>query len=160
MIIALAMFQGGLGALGGLLPMLLIIGVFYVLLIRPQQKRQKELQQTISQLKTGDRVVTTGGIIGTITTVRDTSFLIRSGEKTILEIARSAVAGIEKEESASAHDHNCYRYSPRFVCCDRPAPPARASRFLLVGNKGHTRSKHSPGTGSKRRHAFGDAGEE
>ncbi|HXL80980.1 MAG TPA: preprotein translocase subunit YajC [Pyrinomonadaceae bacterium] len=98
MIIALAMFQGGLGALGGLLPMLLIIGVFYVLLIRPQQKRQKDLQQTISQLKTGDRVVTTGGIIGTITTVRDTSFLIRSGEKTILEIARSAVAGIDEEE--------------------------------------------------------------
>jgi len=92
------MFQGGLGALGGLLPMLLIIGVFYVLLIRPQQKRQKDLQQTISQLKTGDRVVTTGGIIGTITTVRDTSFLIRSGEKTILEIARSAVAGIDEEE--------------------------------------------------------------
>lgn len=98
MILALAMFQGGLGALGGLLPMLLIIGVFYVLLIRPQQKRQKDLQQTISQLKSGDRVVTTGGIIGTITTVRDTSFLIRSADKTILEIARSAVAGIEEEE--------------------------------------------------------------
>jgi len=98
MITALAMFQGGLGALGGLLPMLLIIAVFYVLLIRPQQKRQKELQQTISQLKAGDRVVTTGGIIGIITTVRDTSFLIRSADKSILEIARSAVAGIEEEE--------------------------------------------------------------
>ena len=100
MIIALAMFQG-LGALNGLLPMLLIIGVFYVLLIRPQQKRQKELQQTISELKTGDRVVTTGGIIGTITTVRDTSFLIRSADKSILEIARSAVAGIDEEEKKS-----------------------------------------------------------
>src|SRR5882762_2627793 len=98
MTIVLAMFQGGLGALGGLLPMLLIIAVFYVLLIRPQQKRQKELQQTISQLKAGDRVVTTGGIIGIITTVRDTSFLIRSADKSILEIARSAVAGIEEEE--------------------------------------------------------------
>ncbi|MEP6912285.1 MAG: preprotein translocase subunit YajC [bacterium] len=93
----LTMFQGGLGALGGLLPMLLIIGVFYMLLIRPQQKRQRELQQTISELKTGDRVVTTGGVIGTITTVRDTSFLIRSGDKSILEIARSAIAGIEGE---------------------------------------------------------------
>ena len=101
MLIELAMFQGGLGALGGLLPMLLIIGVFYVLLIRPQQKRQKELQQTISELKTGDRVVTTGGIIGTITTVRDTSFLIRSADKSILEIARSAVAGIDEEEKKS-----------------------------------------------------------
>ncbi len=92
------MFQGGLGALGGLVPMLLIIAVFYVLLIRPQQKRQRDLQETISQLKTGDRIVTTGGIIGTITTIRDTSLLIRSADKSILEIARSAVAGIEGEE--------------------------------------------------------------
>ena len=90
-------FQSGLGALQ-LLPMLLIIGVFYVLLIRPQQKRQKQLQETISQLKAGDRIVTTGGVIGTITTVRDTSFLIRSADKSILEIARSAVAGIDEEE--------------------------------------------------------------
>src|SRR6266496_2601034 len=92
------LFQGGLGALGGLLPMLLIIAVFYMLLIRPQQKRQRQLQETISQLKIGDRVVTTGGVIGTITTVKDTSFLIRSAEKSILEIARSAVAGIDEEE--------------------------------------------------------------
>jgi preprotein translocase subunit YajC len=94
----LTMFQGGLGALGGLLPMLLIIGVFYMLLIRPQQKRQRELQHTIAELKVGDRVVTTGGVIGTITTVRDMSFLIRSADKSILEIARSAIAGIEGEE--------------------------------------------------------------
>ncbi|MCA1574930.1 MAG: preprotein translocase subunit YajC [Acidobacteria bacterium] len=94
----LMFFQGGLGALGGLLPMLLIIAVFYVLLIRPQQKRQRQLQETISQLKVGDRIVTTGGVIGTITTVRDTSFLIRSADKSILEIARSAVAGIDEEE--------------------------------------------------------------
>ncbi len=91
-------FQGGLGALGGLLPMVLIIAVFYLLLIRPQQKRQRQLQETISQLKTGDRIVTTGGVIGTITTVRDTSFLIRSADKSILEIARSSVAGIDEEE--------------------------------------------------------------
>ncbi len=94
----LMFFQGGLGALGGLLPMLLIIAVFYMLLIRPQQKRQRQLQETISQLKAGDRIVTTGGVIGTITTVRDTSFLIRSADKSILEIARSAVAGIDGEE--------------------------------------------------------------
>ncbi|MGI8731960.1 MAG: preprotein translocase subunit YajC [Pyrinomonadaceae bacterium] len=94
----LMFFQGGLGALGGLLPMVLIIAVFYLLLIRPQQKRQRQLQETISQLKTGDRIVTTGGVIGTITTVRDTSFLIRSADKSILEIARSSVAGIDEEE--------------------------------------------------------------
>ncbi|HEX4899398.1 MAG TPA: preprotein translocase subunit YajC [Pyrinomonadaceae bacterium] len=94
----LMLFQGGFGALSGLLPMVLIIAVFYVLLIRPQQKRQRDLQATIAQLKAGDRIVTTGGVIGTITSVKDTSFLIRSAEKSILEIARSAVAGVEEEE--------------------------------------------------------------
>ena len=93
----LIFFQGGLGALGGLLPMLLIIGVFYVLLIRPQQKRQRQLQETISSLRINDRVVTTGGIIGVITAVRDSSFIIRSADKTILEVARSAIADIDRE---------------------------------------------------------------
>jgi preprotein translocase subunit YajC len=94
----LMFFQGGLGALGQFLPIILIFAVFYVLLLRPQQKRQRELQQTISQLKIGDRVVTTGGVIGTITTVRDTSFLIRSADKSILEIARTAIAGVDEEK--------------------------------------------------------------
>lgn len=94
----LLLFQGGFGALTGLLPMVLIIAVFYMLLIRPQQKRQRDLQETIAQLKAGDRIVTTGGVIGTITSVKDTSFLIRSAEKSILEIARSAVAGVDEEE--------------------------------------------------------------
>src|ERR671927_1325698 len=93
----LIFFQGGSSGLWQLLPIVLIIGVFYILLIRPQQKRQRQLQETIASLKIGDRVVTTGGIIGVITTVRDTSFLIRSADKSILEIARSAVAGIDEE---------------------------------------------------------------
>jgi len=95
----LFLFQGGIGGLGGaLVPMLLIFGVFYLLLIRPQQKKQRQLQATIAELKTGDKVVTTGGVIGVITAVRDTSFLIRSADKSILEIARSAVAGVDSEE--------------------------------------------------------------
>src|SRR3982751_3071693 len=97
MTIFLIFLQSGLGGLGSLLPIVLIIAVFYVLLIRPQQKRQRQLQETIATLKIGDRVVITGGIIGVITTVRDTSFLIRSADKSILEIARSAVAGIDEE---------------------------------------------------------------
>jgi preprotein translocase subunit YajC len=94
------LFQGGLtGLSGAMLPMILIFGVFYLLLIRPQQKKQRQLQATIAELKAGDKVVTTGGVIGTITTVRDTSFLIRSAEKTILEIARTAVAGVDAGET-------------------------------------------------------------
>ena len=93
----LIFFQSGLGGLGQLLPFVLIFVIFYFILIRPQQKRHRQLQETIANLKIGDRVVTTGGVIGVITTVRDTSFLIRSADKTILEIARSSVAGIDEE---------------------------------------------------------------
>jgi len=77
------------------------MGVFYILLIRPQQKRQRQLQDTIAALKINDRVITNGGIIGVITAVRDTSFLIRSADKTILEVARSAIAGIDEPEKSS-----------------------------------------------------------
>jgi preprotein translocase subunit YajC len=87
------------GGLIQLLPIFLIVGVFYFLLIRPQQKRQRELQETISTLKIGDRVVTTGGVIGVIKSVRDTSFVILSAEKSMLEIARTAVAGVDEERA-------------------------------------------------------------
>jgi preprotein translocase subunit YajC len=91
------LFQaGGLGS--PLFMMLLIFGIFYFLLIRPQQKKQRQLQATIAELKAGDKVITTGGVIGTITAVRDTSFFIRSADKTIIEIARSAVAGVDSDE--------------------------------------------------------------
>jgi preprotein translocase subunit YajC len=94
----LILFQGGgLSGLAQLMPLVLIIAVFYVLVIRPQQKRQKQLQETISSLRINDRVVTTGGIIGVITAVRDSSFIIRSADKTILEVARSAIADIDRE---------------------------------------------------------------
>lgn len=98
MTVYLFLLQGGAGGFGFLIPMVLVFGVFYLLLIRPQQKKQRQLQETISQLKAGDKVITTGGIVGVITTVRDTSFLIRSADKTILEIARTAVAGVDSEE--------------------------------------------------------------
>ena len=89
---------GGGSFIVAILPWLLIFGVFYVLIILPQRKRQRELQETISNLKAGDRVVTTGGIIGTITAVRETSLLLRSADKSIIEVARSAVAGLQTEE--------------------------------------------------------------
>jgi preprotein translocase subunit YajC len=89
---------GGGSFIVAILPWALIIGVFYVLIIMPQRKRQRQLQETISSLKAGDKVITTGGIIGTITQVRETSLLIRSADKSILEIARSAVAGTQGDE--------------------------------------------------------------
>ena len=94
----LILFQaGGLSGLAQLLPLVLIIAVFYVLVIRPQQKRQRQLQETISNLRINDKVVTTGGIIGVIISVKDSSFIIRSADKSILEVARTAIADIDRE---------------------------------------------------------------
>ena len=90
--------QGGGNFFIAILPWILIFGVFYFLLIVPQRKRQRALQETIESLKAGDKVITNGGIVGTITAVRDTTFLIRSGEKSILEIARAAISGLAAED--------------------------------------------------------------
>jgi preprotein translocase subunit YajC len=101
MTIALLFQQtGAAGFLTGILPFLLVIVVFYFLIIVPQRRRQKELQETVQSLKAGDRIVTTGGIIGKVTEVRDSSLLIRSADKSILEVARTAVAGLDKEEES------------------------------------------------------------
>lgn len=92
--------QGGLGPIAQFLPFILIFAVFYFLIILPQRKRQQALQATIANLKAGDRIVTNGGIIAKVTEVRDTSLLIRTADKSILEISRTAVAGIQSEEDA------------------------------------------------------------
>ena len=93
-------FQGnGLGGLlGGLMPFLLIFGVFYFLIILPQRKRQKALADMVAALKPGDKVVTSGGIYATIKQVKEKSLLVMSADKSLLEISRSSVAGMQGEE--------------------------------------------------------------
>ncbi|HTW26409.1 MAG TPA: preprotein translocase subunit YajC [Acetobacteraceae bacterium] len=76
MLITPAYAQDLSGAMGGVtqfLPLILIFGVFYFILIRPQQQRQKELKSSLAALKRGDRVVTGGGIVGTVQRVKDGS---------------------------------------------------------------------------------------
>jgi preprotein translocase subunit YajC len=76
MLISPAYAQDLAGSLGGamqFLPLVLIFGVFYFLLIRPQQQRQKEMKAMLGALKRGDRVVTGGGILGTVQRVREGS---------------------------------------------------------------------------------------
>ena len=90
--------QSALGPLVQILPFLLIFAVFYFLIIMPQRKRQQQLQAMISELKSGDRIITSGGIIATVTAVRDTSLIVRSADKTMLEISRAAVTGLHGEE--------------------------------------------------------------
>ena len=99
MSIFLLFFQDAGGGLFSILPMIVImIGIFYFLVIRPQQKQQDQLKNMIAQLKINDEVVTNGGIIGRIKEIRETSFIIQSAEKTFLEIGKSAVVGIKAPE--------------------------------------------------------------
>jgi preprotein translocase subunit YajC len=84
---------GGGSFLFTLLPFVLIFGIFYFLVILPQKKQKQELETLITTLKAGDEVVTNGGIIGKIKEVRETSFVIMSAEKSLIEVGKSAVIG-------------------------------------------------------------------
>ena len=84
-----------------ILPFILIIGVFYLLLIRPNQKKQQVWQQMLGNLKTGDRVTTTGGIRGTILSIKDDAIQLRVPPDNIrLEVVKSAIASVTTDEAA------------------------------------------------------------
>jgi len=87
------LFQGGGSLIWTILPFALIFGIFYFLVILPQRRQQQELKNLIAGLKNGDEVVTNGGIIGKIIEVRETSFIIRSADKSNMEIGKAAVVG-------------------------------------------------------------------
>ncbi|HEV7698862.1 MAG TPA: preprotein translocase subunit YajC [Pyrinomonadaceae bacterium] len=91
----LLLFQdsGGSSILSLAIPLLLMGGVFYFLVIMPQRKQKAQLEEMIGGLKINDDVVTNGGVIGKIKEVKDTSFIIQSAEKSFLEIGKSAVVG-------------------------------------------------------------------
>ena len=95
--------QPGAGSfISTLLPFILIFGIFYLLVIRPQQKKQRQLQQEreelLNALKPGDKVVTSGGIYGTIVAVRDNTVTLRIADKVSVEVLRSAIAGPQSAE--------------------------------------------------------------
>ncbi len=84
----------------GMLPFLLIIVVFYFLLIRPQQKKQKTWQQMLSSLKNGDRVTTTGGIRGVITSIKDDAIQLRIPPDNLrIEVVKSAIASVTQDDA-------------------------------------------------------------
>ena len=94
---AYAQDAGGTGGfdVGFLLPMVLIFGVFYMLLIRPQQKKAKQHRELLEALRRGDRIVTNGGLIGLITKVVDANELIvEIAEGVRVRVARSMVSTV------------------------------------------------------------------
>jgi len=79
------------------LPLAVIMVIFYVLLIMPAQRRQKKTQSMLSALKTGDKVVTTGGLYGTIVALDGDAIQLRIADQVKVKVARSAVAGMQAE---------------------------------------------------------------
>ena len=83
------------------LPMILIVIAFYFLLIRPQQKRAKQLSQLIQSLKPGDKVVASSGIIGVVVSVKDKTVSLRSAD-TKLEVTKASITEILERDSTPA----------------------------------------------------------
>jgi len=104
--------QGAEGAPAGgglmtFLPFVAIIAIFYFLIIRPQNKKQKETKEMLAALKKGDKVVTIGGIHGTIQTVKEQTVIVKVDGATKIEFSRSAISSIvavAKEEKIESND--------------------------------------------------------
>ncbi len=90
--------QGGFGML---MPMLLIFALFYFMLIRPQQRKEKERRKMIDELRAGRKVIFAGGLIGTIAEAKDKTFCIEIANGVVVEVARSSVQSVVDETPAA-----------------------------------------------------------
>ncbi len=82
------------------LPMVLLFGAMYFFLIAPQRKKQKEHEKMLKALESGDEIVTTGGIFGVITNVKEDRFVVRVADNTKIEIGKGFVQTVLKKEPA------------------------------------------------------------
>jgi preprotein translocase subunit YajC len=96
--IAIALFaQGQPSGLMTFVPLVLIMLIFYFLLILPAQKRQKKTTQMLQMLKNGDKVITNGGIYGTIVGLEDDTVQLRVADQVKIKLSRSAIVGLQPE---------------------------------------------------------------
>ena len=82
-----------------MITVVMMIAIFYFFLIRPQSKRQKETEKMLAALKKGDKVVTIGGIHGTITSVKEKTVVLKVDDNAKIEFNRTAIASVEKSEN-------------------------------------------------------------
>jgi len=94
--------QGQPGILSTLIPMVLILGIFYFVMVLPMRKRQQKVQAFLSALKVGDRIVTSGGIYGSITKVNDQSVQLQIANNVRVEVSRAAIVGYQGQEPVVA----------------------------------------------------------
>ena len=83
------------------LPLILIMVIFYFLMILPAQRRQKKVAQMLKNLKNGDKVITTGGIYGTIVGLEDDAVQLRIADQVKVKVARSAISAVQAEGKES-----------------------------------------------------------
>ncbi len=88
---------GGLSGLMGLLPIILMFGAMYFLLIAPQRKKQKQHEKMLSELAEGDEIVTAGGLYATITNVKTDRFVVRIADGTKVELGKGFVSSVVKK---------------------------------------------------------------
>ena len=93
---------GGGSSMMSFLPIILIFVIFYFLLIRPQQKRAKEHRTLLSNLKLGDQVLTSGGIYGRVTGLRDDVVTVEISDKVRVKVNRGNIAGVVKQDVMKA----------------------------------------------------------
>jgi preprotein translocase subunit YajC len=91
---AYAQSAGGQDSLMGLLPLALIFVVFYFLLIRPQQKRQKEHRELVTALQKGDEVTTAGGLLGKIAEVKDSFVQIEIANNVVVTVQKHTISAV------------------------------------------------------------------
>ena len=91
-LLPLAQGTGGGGGLGQFLPILLLFVGMWFLIIAPQRKRQKAHDKMLSELQTGDEIITSGGVYGTITNVKEDRFVVRIADNTKIELGKGFVA--------------------------------------------------------------------
>ncbi len=83
-----------------MLPLFLLVGGMYFLMIAPQRKKQKALEKMLAALVSGDEVITTGGVYGVITNVKDDRYVIRIGDSTKIEVAKGFIQSVVKKDGA------------------------------------------------------------
>jgi preprotein translocase subunit YajC len=86
------------GGLAAFLPLIFIIGIFYLIVFLPARRRQKKVQGMIDSLKSGDKVITTGGLFGTVVALRGDKLGLRIAENVKVEISRNAVASMQQPD--------------------------------------------------------------
>ena len=90
---------------GMFIPMIIIFAIFYFMLIRPQQRKEKERRAMIDAVKSGDKVMFSGGILGTVTNTKENTLVIKIADGVKVEVARGAVARVlDKGEKAVLDD--------------------------------------------------------